>query len=144
MADIVVNLGRDARGSILLDRFKTALPHQIKKGFIKAGTMIERQTKKNLSGQSHTRFPGNGNPFIGTLTGRLKQSVNSQVTQGFGDTVLRVGPHVEYAAIHEFGGNAGIGGSAMIPPRAYLFPSFEQVEDKAMDAIEKTLFEPIR
>ena len=50
-------------------------------------------------------------------TSRLMRSVKARV-EGRGDVL--VGSHLEYARIHQLGGQAGRGGSVTIPQRRYL------------------------
>lgn len=81
---------------------------------------------------------------LNIMTGRLSRSINQKLSfaQGasgekesirrvftFGDDVFaEIGSKVPYARIHEFGGNAGIGGKAKIPPRPYLNPAIVDSE----------------
>ncbi len=55
-------------------------------------------------------------------TGNLLRSIKSVVE----DDEAIVGSTVEYAAIHEFGGNAGRGRRVHIPARPYLRPAAEE------------------
>ena len=70
-------------------RFKLAMNEAL--------AVLHGQVVLNLSGPSHTRFPGNGNPFPGTLTGRMKQSVHARQRQGGNRFFGVVGPNVVYA-----------------------------------------------
>ena len=62
-----------------------------------ANSVVHGQVRTYLSGPSHTRFPGNGNPFPGTLTGRMKNSVHSRVKSDQDGVVGITGPNVKYA-----------------------------------------------
>lgn len=87
--------------SIRFERAALALPSEIKRAVRRSGLIAERKMKRNLSGPSHTKFPGNGNPYPGVVTNRLRASVTSQTTEsGF---VAEIGPNVEYAPYLEFG-----------------------------------------
>lgn len=135
MIEIQIGNPSGVMRSVILDKISTGFEARIKQAMIRVGAIFERQIKKNLSGPSHTRFPGASNPFPGVLTGTLRRSVTSQAfDQGF---AVRIGPNTEYAAIHEFGGRAGRGGSAQIPPRPYMKPAFDDKVEEAVDQIEK-------
>lgn len=101
------------QGSIRIRRFSKKLIPNIKRALVKVGSLLEAGIKRNLSGPSHTRHPGNGNPYPGTLTGRLKGSVIFKMSDG-GLTVT-TGPDTVYAAVQEFGGGN-------IPARPYVEP----------------------
>jgi phage virion morphogenesis protein len=64
-------------------------------------------------------------------TGRLAASVTSD----FGPDFAVVGSNVEYAGIHQFGGQAGRGLKSKIPERAFLGIS-EAGEDEILELME--------
>lgn len=47
--------------------------------------------------------------------------------------IMRYGSSIVYAAIHEFGGTAGKGGSAVIPARPYFGPGIEEWKKDKMN-----------
>lgn len=63
--------------------------------------------------------------ILTTRSGRLRNSIGWRIDRIGQDIVGRVGSNVVYAAIHEYGGNAGRNHSAHIPPRPYLKPALE-------------------
>lgn len=135
MVEITIATPSGQAKSVILEKITAGFESRIKRAIINVGAIFERQIKKNLSGPSHTRFPGVSNPFPGVLTGTLRRSVTSQTfDQGF---AVRIGPNTEYAAIHEFGGRAGRGGSAQIPPRPYIKPAFDDKVEDAVDQVER-------
>lgn len=136
MLDFTVTLGTRVE-SLHVMQIGENIDRAIRRALTKAGAWVERQAKKNLSGPSHTRFPGNGNPYPGVLTGRLRASVTSQV--GSDGMSVRIGPNTVYAAIQEFGGTAGRGGSAVIPARPYMWPAFEVNHDKIVDTLREEI-----
>ncbi len=111
---------------------KDTLP-RAKKGLLRAGFVVEAQIKKNLSGR---RTPSNPYPGIG-LTQQLRDRVNT--TPSDEGMVVRVGPHVVYAAIHEFGGQTGRGGKTTIPKRPYVAPAWKQSRDKVIDIMRRAV-----
>ena len=70
-------------------------------------------------------------------TARLASSVDFEVS---GNT-LRVGTNVEYAAIHQFGGNAGRGRKTLIKPRPFLpiDPHTKELPKEVEEEILKTV-----
>lgn len=80
-----------------------------------------------------------GKPLIDTRT--LLGSISSQ----FGGDFAEVGTNVEYAALHQFGGNAGKNKSAGIPARSFLPIEGDGVslpdhwEDEILGILTKTL-----
>lgn len=146
MPELKIQFGdkRHEAGSIKLNKFRLALDSNADAAFREIGVLFTRDIKKRLSGQSHTRFPGNGNPYPGVLTGRLRRSVFYKKLTSFGEWGVEIGPNVEYAAIHEFGGNAGRGGSAKIPARPYMQPSFEDNKAEALNILKRYIFEPLQ
>jgi len=95
MPDITIQLVRDEatpKLRMLADRY----PAEHGKALFRAGSIVERQAKHNLSGGR-----------LRARTGRLRGSVRTEV---HGDEA-RIGSNVVYAAIHEFGGE-------IVPKRA--------------------------
>jgi len=148
LAEISISIAGDkvaARKLVDLDR---AMPQQIKRGFYRAGALFEREMKLRLSGRA-----------LKVVTGRLRNSVNPQVSEEAGGIVLRVGPNVKYAAIHEFGGvikpkngpflhfKGSFGwvkvGSVTIPKRPYVKPTLNENLDRAMDIIQREIMKPL-
>ena len=133
--EVTISMGGAAKGSRKLKNFKQALPRQTRRGFQKAGSIFERDMKQKLSGPSHTRNPGSGNPFPGVVTGRLRSGVNTQIDQTSGGLQLRVGPNVSYAPFLEFKKGAG--------RYPFVGPTLEHKGDKAIDAIQREIAKPL-
>lgn len=128
---VVINNGS---GRSEIKEFAAVLPRRVSSGLYKAGLVIEREAKQLLSGPSHTKNPGNGNPFPGVVTGTLRRSVTTKAEA----TRATIGPGgiaEKYAAIHEFGGFAGLNRSAQIPARPYMSVSLTNKQEKAFDAM---------
>lgn len=146
MAEIKITYdGQTSRvGSLKLNAFSQNLNGNLRAAFRKAGSTLARAIKKNLSGRSHTRFPDNGNPFPGVVSGTLRRSVDFKM---LGDHGVEVGPGgyaTPYAAIQEFGGNAGRAGKTKIPARPYVKPAWEANKDDVIKQINDTIMGPIR
>ena len=137
MADMTIRFAdpRHKQGSIKLNRFSKQAKPRLRAGIRDSAIILESQVKDNLSGPSHTRFPGNGNPFPGVLTGRLRSSVNF-VTTDEGLTAM-IGPNVVYARIHEFGGGK-------IPERPYMKPAMDAKHDQIRRILFKAVTEPLK
>lgn len=115
--------------------FRSRYQKRFKLAMFRALSILHGQVRRNLSGPSHTRFPGNGNPFPGTLSSRLKNSVHIRPIQMAADGMIGItGPNVKYARAHEF----GIG----VPKRPYLAPALKlRLND--VDKVFKTAIEEL-
>jgi phage gpG-like protein len=120
--------------------FANVLPRRVAAGLYKAGLVIESQSKKLLSGPGRKTGP-NDNPYPGVVTGTLRRSVTT-VGEATRAIIGPGGLATPYAAIHEFGGRAGRGGSAVIPARPYMGPSLDQAGEKAFDVLWKVVTAP--
>jgi len=128
MATIAITYAnkRHKSGSIKLNNFSRRSLPQLRKAIREAGNILESGIKRKLSGPSHTRFPGASNAYPGVLSGRLRASVTSKITDG-GLTVT-VGPNTKYAARHEFG-------YKQTPERKYVQPTMDENVDKITDIV---------
>ena len=122
MVNLSITLGNNKQGSIKLNRVDKNFMSNLRKGFDRAGAILERGIKK--------RAP--------VKTGTLRRSVNFQIDSD--GMTLRVGPNVVYAAIHEFGGWAGRGRKTYIPARPYVKPTWEAEGSKVLNEIKKAIF----
>lgn len=92
-------------------------------------------------------------PLLNIMTSRLARSINEKLSfsggsdEGEAEGIRKVyvvgsdvygvmGSKVPYAAIHEFGGKAGRGGSATIPKRPYLSPAVGDKEEWIRNTLE--------
>jgi len=133
-----VSLGTKSGGSVLIRNFSRGRRERIVAGLVEAGSILESGIKMNLSGPSHTRFPGNGNPYPGTLSHILKNSVRHKVDRGA--LSMKVGPgseSSEYSAVHVLG-------SATTPKRDYMTPAWEKNKNRILNMINQKIMEPIR
>ena len=85
-------------------------------------SVMTRRIVLNLSGMSHTLFPGNGNPFPGTISGRMKNSVSATVRTRSNIVKGVVGPNVYYAVNHVLGRG--------VPKRDFLTPALKKEQAK--------------
>jgi hypothetical protein len=70
---------------------------------------------------------------LGIRSGNLRRDVRAIPAEQTGDgwtAALAAGFSVPYAAIHEFGGDAGRGHKAHIPARPYMTPAIEKTKDQ--------------
>ena len=90
-------------------------------------------TEKYLSGPRPEK--------LGVITGRLRSSIKFKVEQSDNVISIRFGSDVPYAAIHEFGGDAGRGGKVHIRKRPFLTPGIEDAlpdfQKSLQDILEK-------
>jgi len=80
-----------------MEEFLRTHKREIKMFMRAAMSVLHSQIHTNLSGPSHTKFPGNGNPYPGVLTGRMRNSINAKITSGSDWMKGVVGPNVKYA-----------------------------------------------
>jgi len=112
-------------GGVINQRFKTEKGPDGKPWAKLSEAQVRRRQKKY----------GNAPMTILRMRGHLAGSINYQVVDGF----LKIGTGKEvddYAAIHQFGGEAGRGLKAIIPARPYLGFS-----DSDMDLVENEAVE---
>jgi len=76
--------------------------------FGKPWTPLVEATKKQKAKRGYEKILQN--------RGRLAESIDFEASNGG----LTLGTNIEYAAVHQFGGNAGRAGSATIPARPFL------------------------
>jgi phage gpG-like protein len=129
----VTGAGRLARG---FDKAAKDTPDRMQKAVMRAGYLVQRAAKKNLTG---------GNP-LNVQTNRLRSSVQVK-TKGSGKTAeSTVGTRVKYGAVHEHGATImstwGRGHTARqltIPARPWLNPALESNRKKIVKLIDKEI-----
>lgn len=100
----------------------------------KALHLVERETKSELSKNSHRRGTpspaGPGEPPA-LVTGNLRRSISvtGPDPKGVGTWEGRVGPTAVYGRIQELGGRTGRSHAVNLPPRPYLQPTIERLHD---------------
>ena len=133
-----ISLGKKKAGVLKIENFNARKKGNLRRGLGEAGVMLETQIKRNLSGPSHSRFPGNGNPFPGVVSGVLRSSVRHKVLDN--GMALVVGPGAEsrkYSKVHELGHNK-------IPKRPYIRPAWDKLSKKVFKVISNRILEPLR
>jgi phage gpG-like protein len=129
------------KGSIKLNTFAKAFPIELRNAFRTVGALLTGKIKENLSGMSHSQYPGNDNPFPGVIHGRLRDGVNFQLRKNG----VIVGPsRLNYAQIHEFGGYTGRNGTTYIPPRPYVEPAWDELEDTVFRVLGEFIIKPMK
>jgi len=98
--DISISFAGGQKESIKLKRYGANLNGNITRGLRKCGQHGERSLKNNLKASNSTKFFAPGRTHLSSRTGALRRSITHQMGNGF----VKIGPHVPYAAIHEFGG----------------------------------------
>jgi len=134
------------------NRFQTIAPNYIRAALIESMNLVGMTSVQDfmqahaVEAEEYTQRPSRGKlagrrggAKIGILTGRLSRSILNQHSE-FGNEGIRrtyikgktieahIGSNVPYAAIHEYGGQAGPGRSVTIPARPYLKPAAEKAE----------------
>lgn len=96
-------------------------------------TMKTKEARKN---------PNTGEGTLRLLTGKLFRSFTPKrpsldniytINKSENGFELTYGSSVVYAAIHEYGGNAGKGKKVKIPARPYFYPAIRKWESEKMD-----------
>ena len=143
MPELTITYGDQAHkaGSVKVNAFTDKMKSNLRRALVKVGSAFSKDIKKNLSGPSHTKFPGNGNPFPGVVSGTLRRSVTYQLIDG--NMGVKIGPGglaEPYAAVQEFGHPhwKRKGG------RPYVKPVWEKSKDEAIAMINDTIMGPIR
>ena len=127
-------------GSAKLATFASGMDNRIMAGMKTAGALLERDMKKKLSGPG--RFKGStkgpisrfGN-YPGVVSGKLRQSVNFNVSRKSGGPLLVVGPKTNYAIWLETKESAG--------RYPFVVPTWEDTGQKAIDEIKKEVMRPL-
>lgn len=123
--------------SIKLGRLTRGMIPALIRGIDKATLRWQREIQLELSkGGVAERVPGLRQPrnltnHLRVVSGALRRSwtiVGAKSVSGGVEGAVRT--VVPYARIHEFGGNTGIGGAALIPPRPYIGPALETRKDQ--------------
>lgn len=91
---------------------------------------VETKARELLNQRSHTRGTPTPSPRgdpPARISGDLAKSVRAHDPERheLGHWSAETVPNTPYAAIQEWGGNAGRGGSSHIPPRPYMAPAVE-------------------
>jgi HK97 gp10 family phage protein len=108
MADVTIKSYRKEREKEILD--------SLQKGLEKAGLIVERQAKINVSQST-------GHPQV--VTGRLRSSITHNVSPG----EVEIGSNVEYSKYLEFG-------TSKMPPYPFLFPAVESSKSQIIEALK--------
>lgn len=146
-----------------------AIPVELRTAVKRSAFRVESRVKRNLSGPSHSRFPGNSNPYPGVGPeggGTLRRSVTTLIgDRGLSATVGPGGLASSYAEIQERGGvitqtldhnrtfmirgswvtiAAGRTLTIRIPARPYMRPSLEQTREAIIGEFEDAIRRSIR
>lgn len=121
-----------------LERMRNSADHSVRdvaEGMAKTGI---RGIQLQLSQSAHprrTRTPSAPGTPPSLITGQLRRSVRRTYSSPAGahQWAARVAPTTVYARIQEFGGNAGRGHRAHLPPRPYIRPAMRIWMDKYRD-----------
>lgn len=160
-------------GGIVLKRLDDKFWPRLAKGFTGAGQLLVAQIRQNLSGPGRRQIAwlskrqerkfaqrppqSRLHDYPGVVSGKLRRSVKFKI-QGSGQGMsLVVGPHVVYAAIHEFGGKIDVSAKMRgflhahgfhlskrktqitIPARPYVWPAYEKQRREIVRVIGREL-----
>lgn len=97
----------------------------------RALAVLHGRVTLNLSGPSHVLFPGNGNPFPGVISGRMRGSISAKVYNRIKTIRGVVGPNVHYAIKHVL----GLG----VPKRDFLTPAVKRERSKVNRILRRAI-----
>lgn len=142
--------------SAKLQNYTASMDGKIHAGLKDGSIILERQIVRNLSGPSHTRQPGNSNPYPGALSGDLKRAIGYTIQQF--KATIGVEKYIPYAAINELGGTIGVTEKMRrflawkkgiflkrsttvikIPKRAYIAPAFKEKREAMVAALQNRI-----
>lgn len=132
--NIKVNSQRVERKLLNISR---AMPEEVRKGFVDAGVIFERDMKLKVSGPGRVRNQSNVSGPFSRIGGRypgvgktseLRRTINAKVSGFSRSLTLRVGPKVKYAEFLE------LGTKYINPPYSFVEPTYN---DKIDDAIKR-------
>lgn len=145
-----VNIGGPTLQSMKLQRFIGALRPALVRGIDRATLILEREIKQQLSlggraprrkGEARTKNTGD---HLRIQDGNLRSSWTRRAAKEVpGGVEGHVATPVVYSAIHEFGGQAGRGGSVTIPKRPYVEPAIDAKRDDMQQAIVSEIMKPL-
>lgn len=104
-----------------------ASDQQMLESLMLGGLVIEREIKIHIRQQRLI------------LTGQLRNSIRAEAFTIGGKPAVIIGTNIVYAAIHEFGGQAGRNKATKIPARPYMRPAWDAKKDEALDVVEEQL-----
>lgn len=104
--------------------FKARYRRRFKLAMNQANAAVHGQVRRNLSGPSHTLFPGNGNPFPGVLTGRMRNSIHSRIKIESDGITGITGPNVKYARRQN-------------KLRPFMAPALQRQRDRVQDIFDQ-------
>jgi HK97 gp10 family phage protein len=141
LAEIFISLGEHSKGSRKIRGFLTAFPANLQKGLNKAGAILKNDMTKKVSGPGRRRGSTHGPvsrlaSYPGVVTGRLRGSINAQVSGVGNDLTLRAGPNVAYAPFLEFG-------TRKMQPYPFVGPTLDDKGDEAIRTIEDEIARPL-
>lgn len=104
--------------------------------------IIEGKIKMQLSMTSHQRgtpTPSQPGSPPSLVSGNLRRSITVEGPTGSGGHYeARIGPSIVYGRIQELGGDAGVNGSAHLPPRPYVAPGAAEAEPEVQAEFEQS------
>ncbi len=135
MVELKISLGQNSRGSIILNRFSDELPKNIRKGLNAAGSELLLSMRRKISGDGFVKNPARSSPYPGVFAGEMLRTTFSKPDpDGY---AIRVGPNVDYAKYHEFG-------TSRMPARPFIWPTWEDTGDKALNKLQAIIMEPLK
>lgn len=102
--EIKMNNERQGKGVVKLNNYLRFNKAERMEALGYAGSEITRKTVRNLSGLSHSKHPGNSNPYPGAVTGTLKRSAHWKLLSSTAVLIGVGGFAKSYARLQHDGG----------------------------------------
>ena len=124
-----------------IQRWMRIAPKELKEVLLKGAKLATKEAQsKHLSGPKMPRgVGGTTGATLAVQSGRLRRSINENVTVSKDRVVAQIGTNVKYGRIHEYGGtikNAfGKGITVKMPERPFLRPSVKEKKPRIMELI---------
>ena len=111
------------------EQFMAKLETHMRGSMAMACIIVQRRAKQNVE--------TGGRSGLHVITGRLHRSIAYDIVSAWEG---RVGSNVEYAAIHEYGGEAGpVSRRVHIPARPYLRPALDDMQREVTRALTRRM-----
>ena len=108
----------------------------LKKESSQLKTNLHQAMRSNaLDVKTTAKRPG----YVPYKTGNLRRSITHKINVGSASISAIIGSNLDYAAIHEFGGQAGRGGNVTIKPSRYIQRAIEDNEAKLIARIKQAI-----
>lgn len=167
MAEVTISFPGEKFESIKVKRFSDKLKPQMRKALKNAGVLMERELKIKLKPSNTGLIGKSPHTELRSRTGMLRSSIGHKMGTGAGGDNVKIGPHLFYGAVHEFGGRipvtarmrkkslfqvapgqfrrfAKTTSHIRIPPRPWFSPTVKKERGKIVQTFRQAIYKPLR